>query len=100
MGKVAERLAIHADSMSGQPKSMPALARYKGIVTYADGTTLNLFTTFGVSQAAEVDFDLDNANPASGALRKACAGDVRTIAGNLDGVPFAGVHLDLRRRVL
>ncbi|TIW11276.1 MAG: major capsid protein [Mesorhizobium sp.] len=90
MGKVAERLSIHADSMSAT-EEYARVGAVKGIVTYADGTTLNLFTTFGVNQAAEVNFDLSNANPASGALRKACAGVVRTIANNLDGVPFIGV---------
>lgn len=64
----------------------------KGLVTYADGSSLNLFTEFGVSQLGEVDFDLDNANPASGALRKKCAGVIRSMAGQLEGVPFSGVH--------
>lgn len=56
----------------------------KGLILNADGSTLyNLFTEFGVTQETEIDFDLDNATPASGALRKKCAGVVRTIAKNL-----------------
>jgi hypothetical protein len=36
-----------------------------------DGATvINACTAFGITPAAEVDFDLDNATPASGALRK------------------------------
>ncbi|MBN8262506.1 MAG: major capsid protein [Xanthomonadales bacterium] len=59
----------------------------KGIILNADGSTLyNLFTEFGVTQEAEVDFDLDNAAPVDGVLRKKCAGIVRKIAGNLGGV--------------
>lgn len=90
MGKVAERMGIHTDSFAAT-EEFARVGAVKGIVTYADGTTLDLFSIFGVSQEAEVDFDLDNANPASGALRKACAAVVRTIAKNLDGVPFSGV---------
>jgi hypothetical protein len=38
-----------------------------------DGATVvNSCTAFGITPAAEVDFDLDNATPASGALRKRC----------------------------
>lgn len=90
-GKVAERGLIHSQSMEATQEHA-RVGAVKGIVTYADSTTLNLFTEFGVSQLAEVDFDLDNASPASGALRKKCAAVVRSIAGVLEGVPFAGVH--------
>lgn len=68
------------------------LGAVQGVVTYADDSTLNLFTEFGVSQASEVDFDLDNANPASGALRKACAGIVRATRTAMGGSPFGYVH--------
>lgn len=63
-----------------------------GVVTYADTTTLDLFSTFGVSQDAEIDFDLDNATPAAGVLRKKCAGVLRQVATNLDGVPVSGLR--------
>lgn len=69
------------------------LGAVQGIILNADGTTLyNLFTEFGVSQETEIDFDLDNGSPATGALRKVCAGAVRKIADNLGGVSFTGVH--------
>lgn len=90
-GKVAERMAIHSQSLAAT-EEYARIGAIKGIVTYADGSTLNLFTEFGVSQEAEVDFDLDNATPAAGALRKKCAGVIRTVATNLDGVPFSGLH--------
>lgn len=65
----------------------------KGTILNGDGSTLyNLFTEFGVTQDTEVDFDLDNATPASGALRKKCAAIVRAAATNLDGTPFAGIY--------
>lgn len=90
MDKVTERLGDHSQSFSAT-EEYARVGAFKGIVTYADGSTLDLFSTFGVTQESEIDFDLDNANPASGALRKKCATVVRTIANNLDGVPFEGV---------
>lgn len=65
----------------------------KGIVLDSNNVELlNLFTVFGVSEQTEVDFDLDNASPASGALRKKCSSVVRTIRDALDGLPYKGVH--------
>lgn len=62
------------------------LGAIQGVVLDADATTLySLFTAFNVSQETEVDFDLDNGSPASGALRKVCAGIIRTIRRNLKG---------------
>lgn len=55
------------------------LGAIQGIVYDADGTTVlyNLYDLFDVSQPTEIDFDLDNASPAEGVLRKTCAGVVR-----------------------
>lgn len=55
------------------------LGAVQGIVYDADGSSViyNWFEEFGVSQAAEIDFDLDNANPASGAVRKVCSQVIR-----------------------
>lgn len=58
----------------------------------ADGSVLfDYFTEFGESQQAVVDFDLDNASAADGALRKKCAGVIRQMAGILDGLPYTGI---------
>jgi hypothetical protein len=55
------------------------LGAVQGIVYDADNSTVinNWFTEWGVSQDAEIDFDLDNASPASGAVRKKCTQVVR-----------------------
>lgn len=90
IGRVAERGAEHSQSMAATTE-YSQIGAIKGVVTYADNSTLDLFGTFGVSQIAEIDFDLDNANPAEGALRKKCAGVIRTIAGELDGLPWSGM---------
>ena len=50
------------------------------------------FTEFGESAPAEINFDLENANPAEGALRKACAEVIRQMGGILDGLPYTGIH--------
>lgn len=47
------------------------LGAVQGIVLDADGSTIyNWFTEFAIAQADEIDFDLDNATPASGAIRR------------------------------
>lgn len=91
MAKVMERNEIITRSFAAT-EEYARIGAVKGIVTYADGTTLNLFTEFGVTQIAEVDFDLDNGSPAEGALRRKCAAQVRATADELDGLPFMGVH--------
>lgn len=56
------------------------LGAVQGIVLDADGSVLyNWYDLWGISQPAEIDFDLDNANPASGALRKVCNHVIRTV---------------------
>jgi hypothetical protein len=53
----------------------------------ADGTVMyNWATEFSQSIPAEVDFDLDNATPASGAVRKKCTAARRSIKKALKGV--------------
>lgn len=64
----------------------------KGVITYADASTTDLFAFFGVSQETEIDFDLDNANPTAGALYKKCAEVIRKTGENLGGLPYMGVN--------
>lgn len=70
------------------------LGAVTGIVSYQGDAEadLNLFTAFGIAQPAEVDFDLDNANPAEGVLRKKCATQIRNMRKALGAVPFTEVH--------
>lgn len=63
------------------------LGAVQGIVTDADGSTIyNWFTEFGVSQSAEIDFDLDNAAPVSGAVLKLCNQIVRSMMKAAKGI--------------
>lgn len=58
------------------------LGAIQGIVVDADGSTVlySLFDKFGITQSAEIDFDLDNASPDSGALKKLCNQVIRSMA--------------------
>lgn len=90
--RVNERLQQHVQWRLDPTLELQRLGALKGVILNADGTVLyNLFSEFGVTQEGEVDFDLDNGSPASGALRKACAAVVRKMSDNLAGVPFTGV---------
>jgi hypothetical protein len=70
------------------------LGAVQGLVTDADGSTIyNWATEFGQTIPAEVDFDLDNAAPASGIIRKKCTAAKRSILRGLKGLggPSVGV---------
>jgi hypothetical protein len=73
--EVADRLA-GPDGLVGNFEltwERQRLGAIQGIVLDADGTELyNWFDEWGITQATEIDFDLDAAAPASGALRKKC----------------------------
>ncbi|WP_020408928.1 major capsid protein [Hahella ganghwensis] len=64
----------------------------QGSVLDADGTSeiYNWFTEFGVTQDTEIDFDLDNASPASGAIRKKCSQVVRQMMKAAKGAWIPG----------
>lgn len=91
MTKVGQRMQVAGQSLE-VTKEFSRIGAVKGVITYADSSTLSLFTEFEVSQVTEIDFDLDNASPAAGALRKKCASVVRTMGAQLDGVPFSGLE--------
>lgn len=87
-----QRMAQHAAWRMDPTIEYQRLGALKGIILNGDGSTLyNLYTEFGVAAPAEVDFNLDAATD-TGAVRKTCAGVVRTIAESLGGLTFAGVR--------
>lgn len=91
-GVVNDRMAKHMMSFDLTVEHQ-RVGAVKGIILQADGETLyDLFNVFNVSQEAEIDFDLDNASPASGALRVKCAAAVRLVMDNLGGTPVVGLH--------
>lgn len=67
------------------------LGAVQGIVTDSDGSTLfNWFTEFDISQPAEIDFDLDNAAPASGVVRTKCNQVLRAMMRAAQGAWASG----------
>ena len=91
MGKVAAKMADQVDDLD-LTDEYARLGAVQGIITYKGGQTLNLFTKFGVAQPAEIDFDLDNASPVDGVLRKACTQVIRAMRKALGGLAFSKVH--------
>jgi len=89
-GKIAERGGEHSQSLAATSE-YSQIGAIKGLVTYADSTTLDLAAVFGTSLPGEIDFELDAASPASGVLRKKCATATRVIANALDGIPWSGM---------
>ena len=65
----------------------------KGKVVDSDGSTLiDAFDLFGVTPQTEIDFDLDNASPAEGALRQKCSDVIRLIEDELGQDSNSGVY--------
>lgn len=63
------------------------LGMVQGLAVDADATTIyDWATEFGQTIPAEIDFDLDNASPASGAVRKKCNQVTRSILRGLQGL--------------
>lgn len=66
----------------------------KGKVMDADGSTelVDLFSEFDITQPTAIDFDLDNASPDSGAVRKKCSEVIRKIEDALGNASYQGIH--------
>ena len=92
MEEVAERQMRLVDDVELTWEHM-RLGAVQGILTDADGAVLyNWFTEFGVAQAGEIDFDLDNASPAKGALLKKCDQVVTQMRRAAGGAWVAGTR--------
>lgn len=90
MSKIMEQSALHVASL-GASQEYARIGAVKGLVTYADGSTLDLFDLFEVDQVSERAWDLSAGSPASGIVRKTCAAVYRQMADILEGVPFSGI---------
>jgi hypothetical protein len=66
----------------------------KGQILDADGSAViyDLFTEFGVTAHTEIDFDLDNATPAPGVIKKKCHDIRRKIEDELGAQPYEHIH--------
>lgn len=72
------------------------LGALQGLLLDADGTTViyNYFTEFGVTEAPAINFDLGNANPATGAIRLKTADVIRSMSRSAGGAftPGTVIH--------
>ncbi|ULB08428.1 major capsid protein [Cereibacter azotoformans] len=92
MGVVAEKARRHSQHFALTEEYHRLNVIKSGRLLDADGDVIfDYFAEFGETQPDEIDFDLDNAAPASGALRKKCTGVVRQIGEALGGLPSTGV---------
>ena len=90
MTKVGERMQAAGQSLE-YTQEHARVGAVKGVITYADGTTMNLYTEYGLAVPTEVDMNLD-ATTADGSVRAAAAQIIRNMGAALDGQPFTGVQ--------
>lgn len=86
---VAERLQEAGDDLS-VTQEYNRFQALKGIITYADGSVLNLYTEFGITPPDEVFLDIDNKE--DGALSEEIGDIVRDMGRALGGTPFTGAY--------
>ena len=93
IGKIASKAAVHSQDFALTEEYHRLNVIKTGNLLDSDGTVLyNYANEFAEALPAEINFDLANATPAEGALRKQCATVVRAMGNTLDGLPFSGVH--------
>lgn len=89
--KVGDKLSIANDEMTAT-QEYARVGAVKGLITYADGSTLNLFDQFDVAAPADVYLDLLAASPVLGALRSNVADIIIAMANELGGMPMTGAY--------
>jgi hypothetical protein len=90
---VNQRMSEMATKMDATLEHL-RIGAIKGQILDADGSAViyDLFTEFGVTQHTEIDFDLDNASPAPGAVKKKCHDIRRKVEDELGAQPYDHVH--------
>lgn len=92
IGKITRRAGEVSQSFALTEERQKLAVVTKGLLLDADGSTMyDYYAEFGESLPTEIAFDLANASPARGALRKLCAALVRSMGTTLDGIPYSGI---------
>jgi Phage major capsid protein E len=91
MTKVGERMQTAGQSLE-YTLEHTRVGAIKGVVTYADGTTLDLFKEYSIPVPPNVDMNLDFTGTPDGSLRQKVAQIIRTMGANLDGLAFSGIE--------
>ena len=89
---VNQRMSEMATKMDATLEHL-RIGAIKGQILDADGSAViyDLFTEFGVTAHTEIDFDLDNASPAAGAVKKKCH-DIRRKIEDGRAQPYEHIH--------
>jgi hypothetical protein len=90
---VNQRMSEMASKMDATLEHL-RIGAIKGQILDADGSAViyDLFTEFGVTAHTEIDFDLDNASPAPGVVKKKCHDIRRKIEDELGAQPYEHIH--------
>ena len=90
---VNQRMSEMATKMDATLEHL-RIGAIKGQILDADGSAViyDLFTEFGVTAHTEIDFDLDNATPAPGVIKKKCHDIRRKIEDELGAQPYEHIH--------
>ena len=90
MTKVGERMQMAGQSLE-YTQEYSRVGAIKGVITYADGSTLDLFREYEIAVPPSVDMNLDSTSN-DGSLRLKCSSIIRTMGTNLDGQTFSGIN--------
>ncbi len=92
-GRIAVRAAEIRQSFALTEEFHRLNVVINGQLLDADGTTViyDFFDEMGESQPSPIDWDLDNANPARGVLRRKATALTRAMGTALGGLPFSGI---------
>ena len=90
---VNQRMSEMATKMDATLEHL-RIGAIKGQILDADGSAViyDLSTEFGVTAHTEIDFDLDNASPAPGVIKKKCHDIRRKIEDELGAQPYEHIH--------
>ena len=89
MTKVGERMQVAGQSLE-YTQEHARIGAVKGVITYADGSTTDIYKEYDLTVPTEFDMNLD-ATAADGSLRAQCAAIIRSMGTALDGQPFSGI---------
>jgi hypothetical protein len=92
MTEIARLQLLMKNDMALTKENM-ALGLVQGLALDGSTTLIDWGSAFGVAVPTELDFDLDNASPASGAVRKQCNVVTRSILRGLKGQGGTGVTI-------
>jgi hypothetical protein len=91
LAQVQTEVAYRAQKLRNEAEltfEFHSLNALQGLVLHTDGSTVvyDWYQEFGLTRPDEIGFDLDNATPAKGALRKACMAVIESIEADVGGL--------------